>query len=42
MLPAASGIVIFALTKTGFGLTNRFSAFFLAWSSLQAGWSLPA
>ena len=30
MLPAASVIVICALTKTGFGLTNRFSAFFMA------------
>jgi hypothetical protein len=30
MLPAASGIVIFALTKTGFGLTNRFPAVFMA------------
>jgi hypothetical protein len=42
MLPAANVLVICPLTKTGFGLTNRFSAVFLAWSSQQAGWSLPA
>jgi hypothetical protein len=42
MLPAASGIVICLLTKTAFGLTNRFSAGLLGWSSQQAGWSLPS
>jgi len=42
MLPAATGIVIPALTKTGFSLTIRFSAVLRLWSSQQAGWSLPA
>jgi hypothetical protein len=42
MLPAATVIVICPLTKTGFGLTNRVLAVFLAWSSEKAGWSLPA